>query len=80
MDIRDLVACILDRPRHSELISRSGRLGARIMLISDGDVSGVIATATPAAASISIWAAAARLKACWRLRRCAASAARCRAA
>ncbi len=47
MDIRDLVACILDRPRHSELISRVRATGARIMLISDGDVSGVIATATP---------------------------------
>ena len=47
MDIRDLVACILDRPRHSDLISRVRATGARIMLISDGDVSGVIATATP---------------------------------
>ena len=47
MDIRDLVACILDRPRHSELIARVRATGARIMLISDGDVSGVIATATP---------------------------------
>lgn len=47
MDIRDLVACILDRPRHSDLIARVRATGARIMLISDGDVSGVIATATP---------------------------------
>ncbi len=44
-DIGDLVACILDRPRHSELIQRVRGTGARIMLISDGDVSGVIATA-----------------------------------
>ena len=43
-DIADIVACILDRPRHSELIQRVRASGARIMLISDGDVSGVIAT------------------------------------
>jgi fructose-1,6-bisphosphatase II / sedoheptulose-1,7-bisphosphatase len=42
--VEDLVACILDRPRHSELIGKVRDAGARIMLISDGDVSGVIAT------------------------------------
>ena len=47
MEIADLVACILDRPRHSELIARVRAVGARIMLISDGDVSGVISTARP---------------------------------
>jgi fructose-1,6-bisphosphatase II / sedoheptulose-1,7-bisphosphatase len=47
MEIVDLVACILDRPRHTELISRVRAAGARIMLISDGDVSGVISTARP---------------------------------
>src|ERR1043166_6934549 len=45
--IADIVACILDRPRHSELIARVRASGARIMLISDGDVSGVIATSRP---------------------------------
>src|ERR1041384_7695059 len=45
MDIRDLVVCILDRPRHAELIAAVRGTGSRIMLISDGDVSGVIATA-----------------------------------
>ncbi len=43
-DIADLVVCILDRPRHAELIAKVREAGARIMLISDGDVSGVIAT------------------------------------
>jgi fructose-1,6-bisphosphatase II / sedoheptulose-1,7-bisphosphatase len=43
--VEDLVACILDRPRHAELIAKVREAGARIMLISDGDVSGVIATA-----------------------------------
>ncbi len=44
VDVSDIVVCILDRPRHAELISRVRGAGARIMLISDGDVSGVIAT------------------------------------
>jgi fructose-1,6-bisphosphatase II / sedoheptulose-1,7-bisphosphatase len=44
VDVSDIVACILDRPRHAELIARVRAAGARIMLISDGDVSGVIAT------------------------------------
>jgi fructose-1,6-bisphosphatase II / sedoheptulose-1,7-bisphosphatase len=46
-EISDLVVCILDRPRHTELIAKVREAGARIMLISDGDVSGVIATAQP---------------------------------
>ncbi|MGH7087451.1 MAG: class II fructose-bisphosphatase [Stellaceae bacterium] len=46
-ELSDLVVCILDRPRHSALIAKVREAGARIMLISDGDVSGVIATARP---------------------------------
>jgi fructose-1,6-bisphosphatase II / sedoheptulose-1,7-bisphosphatase len=46
-DVSDLVACILDRDRHKELIAKTREAGARIMLISDGDVSGVIATTNP---------------------------------
>jgi fructose-1,6-bisphosphatase II / sedoheptulose-1,7-bisphosphatase len=42
--VSDLVTCVLDRPRHAELIARVREAGARIMLIGDGDVSGVIAT------------------------------------
>ncbi|RKQ73032.1 fructose-1,6-bisphosphatase II / sedoheptulose-1,7-bisphosphatase [Oceanibaculum indicum] len=44
VDVADLVACILDRPRHQELIAKVREAGARIVLISDGDVSGVMAT------------------------------------
>ncbi len=44
VEVSDIVVCILDRPRHAELIARVRSAGARIMLISDGDVSGVIAT------------------------------------
>ena len=47
VEVSDIVACILDRPRHAELIARVRAAGARIMLISDGDVSGVIATSRP---------------------------------
>ena len=46
-DVSDLVACMLDRDRHKELIAHCREAGARIMLISDGDVAGVIATAMP---------------------------------
>ncbi|OJW24815.1 MAG: fructose-bisphosphatase, class II [Rhodospirillales bacterium 69-11] len=46
-DVSDLVACILDRDRHKELIAQVREAGARIMLISDGDVAGVIATTMP---------------------------------
>ena len=44
LEVSDLVACILDRPRHAELIAKVREAGARIKLISDGDISGVIAT------------------------------------
>ncbi|MDF1793281.1 MAG: class II fructose-bisphosphatase [Thalassobaculaceae bacterium] len=47
VEVSDIVACILDRPRHADLIAQVRDAGARIMLISDGDVSGVIATSQP---------------------------------
>ncbi|WP_330228597.1 class II fructose-bisphosphatase [Nocardia sp. NBC_00508] len=43
----DLTVCILDRPRHAELIQQVRDAGARIRLISDGDVAGAIAAARP---------------------------------
>ncbi|HEY5302112.1 MAG TPA: class II fructose-bisphosphatase [Acetobacteraceae bacterium] len=46
-DVADLVVCILDRDRHKALIAGCREAGARIILISDGDVAGVIATAMP---------------------------------
>lgn len=46
-DIADLVVCILDRPRHADIIAKVRTAGARIQLIGDGDVSGVIATSRP---------------------------------
>jgi len=47
--VSDLVVCILDRPRHQEIIAGVRRAGARITLIPDGDVSAVIATTQPEA-------------------------------
>ncbi len=46
-DVADLVVCILERDRHKEMIAKTREAGARIKLISDGDVAGVIATALP---------------------------------
>ena len=45
--VRDLTAVILDRPRHADLIAEVRDTGARIRLITDGDVAGAIATSWP---------------------------------
>jgi fructose-1,6-bisphosphatase II len=47
--VRDLTAVILDRPRHEHLIAEVRATGARIRLITDGDVAGAIATGWPGA-------------------------------
>ncbi|MDN7226533.1 class II fructose-bisphosphatase [Planococcus liqunii] len=44
-DIEDVVATILDRPRHKDIIDQIRAAGARIKLINDGDVAGAINTA-----------------------------------
>ncbi|AWX58687.1 MULTISPECIES: class II fructose-bisphosphatase [Brevibacillus] len=46
-DISDLVAIVLDRDRHSRVIHEIREAGARIRLISDGDVAAAINTAFP---------------------------------
>ncbi|MCO6452081.1 MAG: class II fructose-bisphosphatase [Caldilineales bacterium] len=43
----DIAVMILDRPRHADLIARVRETGARILLISDGDVAAAIATCLP---------------------------------
>ena len=45
--VRDLTVVILDRERHADLITEVRATGARVRLISDGDVYGAIATAWP---------------------------------
>jgi fructose-1,6-bisphosphatase II / sedoheptulose-1,7-bisphosphatase len=45
--IGDLTVCVLDRPRHQELIGRLYDCGARVVLIDDGDVSGALAAGLP---------------------------------
>ncbi|MBX7482365.1 class II fructose-bisphosphatase [Qipengyuania qiaonensis] len=39
----DIIVCVLDRPRHAELIAELRNLGCGVVLIGDGDVAGVIA-------------------------------------
>ena len=43
--VEDVTLVVLDRPRHAEIIREAREVGARIRLISDGDVSAAIATA-----------------------------------
>ncbi|MEH7222198.1 class II fructose-bisphosphatase [Bacillus sp. JJ1566] len=44
-DIEDVVATVLNRPRHEHIIAQLREAGARIKLINDGDVAGAINTA-----------------------------------
>ena len=41
---KDIIVCVLDRPRHVELIAELRGIGCGVVLIGDGDVAGVIAT------------------------------------
>lgn len=43
----EIIACVLDRPRHEALIAELRGIGCGVMLIGDGDVAGVIATSNP---------------------------------
>ncbi len=47
MQIADVTVCILDRPRHTDLVKEIRAAGARIKFISDGDVAGCIMTCLP---------------------------------
>jgi fructose-1,6-bisphosphatase II len=42
LEVHDLTVTILDRDRHQEVIARVRKMGARVRLISDGDVAGAI--------------------------------------
>ena len=41
-DIKDITVCLLDRPRHKEIINDLNRMNVKMKLISDGDVSGAL--------------------------------------
>jgi fructose-1,6-bisphosphatase II / sedoheptulose-1,7-bisphosphatase len=47
VDPSEIIACVLDRPRHAALIAELRALGCGIQLIPDGDVAGVIAVTDP---------------------------------
>ncbi|HWA64041.1 MAG TPA: class II fructose-bisphosphatase [Caulobacteraceae bacterium] len=47
VDASEITVCVLDRPRHAEIIADLRAAGARVHLITDGDVAGVINTADP---------------------------------
>jgi len=51
----EITALLLDRPRHADLIAGVRKAGASVALITDGDVAGVIHTATPTSTGIDIY-------------------------
>ena len=53
--VADITACILDRPRHAELIAAVRKAGAGVQLIPDGDIAGVIWTTDPKETGIDIY-------------------------
>ena len=53
--VSEITACVLDRPRHAEIISELRNLGVSIRLIGDGDVAGVIHTVHPDETGIDIY-------------------------
>lgn len=53
--INEIMACILDRPRHAELIRAVREVGAGVQLIPDGDIAGVIWTTDPKETGIDIY-------------------------
>src|SRR5262245_54563773 len=53
--VEEITACILDRPRHAELIAAVRKAGAGVQLIPDGDIAGVIWTTDPNETGIDIY-------------------------
>ncbi len=51
----EITALILDRPRHADIIAAVRRTGAAVRLITDGDVAGVIFTASPGETGVDIY-------------------------
>lgn len=55
VDINEIMACVLDRPRHEKIIKELRELGCGIKLISDGDVAGIIAVTDPSDTGLDIY-------------------------
>jgi fructose-1,6-bisphosphatase II / sedoheptulose-1,7-bisphosphatase len=53
--VGEITACILDRPRHAELIAAVRKAGSGVQLIPDGDIAGVIWTTDPEETGIDIY-------------------------
>src|SRR4030095_2416748 len=55
VSVSEITACILDRPRHAELIASVRTAGAGVRRIPDGDIAGVIWTTDPKETGIDIY-------------------------
>jgi len=53
-NVEDLTVVVLDRPRHENLIQEVRDTGARIKLITDGDVAGAVMAATPGDTGVDV--------------------------
>ncbi|HET7816946.1 MAG TPA: class II fructose-bisphosphatase [Sphingomicrobium sp.] len=51
----EVIACVLDRPRHAEIVAELRALGCGVKLIPDGDVAGVIAVTDPADTGVDVY-------------------------
>ena len=54
-DVNDVMAVVLDRPRHEEGIDAIRKAGGRVQLITDGDVSGALNAVSPDRAADFLW-------------------------
>ena len=52
--VREITVCVIERPRHNELIGELRQAGARIRLITDGDVAGIIHCAETAITGVDM--------------------------
>jgi fructose-1,6-bisphosphatase II / sedoheptulose-1,7-bisphosphatase len=51
----EITVCVLDRPRHAQIVSKCRKAGASVRLISDGDIAGVIFTTDPAETGVDMY-------------------------
>ncbi|MEM1409870.1 MAG: class II fructose-bisphosphatase, partial [Pseudomonadota bacterium] len=55
VDRSEITLCVLDRPRHEDIIKAARKVGARVFLIPDGDVAGVFHTTNSAESGIDMY-------------------------